>query len=812
MAIARYAGVGTNCPAFQVTVVSGGALTTGGNLYLSFQLQNRVGFNIPAVSSVVSYAANQKIIITIPAITSKPAWDIHYFVISAGTTADPSTHVQIARYHGYKYGLGYDKQTTKVDLPATIELSRNAHVALAPSVATIANLPTGSDRIDGQIRWVTNQSRWLEYRADSELPVSDFVVSADVGQWVQVGGASTYVGNPGSDAVGSDRPLSEINPTGTTVIPTPPYPGTTLGKYEPTWEARYFIYNDQTVVLPAGTEFGVELEYNNKRSPDLLSSLFLVRFDGFVQSDGTYRTTDVEGRNFPNLGAFIPWSPRLETPFTTIDDLQPGEAIALAVKPFFSVAELNNEVTPKAVIGVIPVTRTRSGDYNPLGKLLSVDGDLSKRGIIYDLGDKYRVVPNTGLTYDVLRGAAIVASYDFPIKPRRTYGNLSANLAGQKVIINGNAAVFTALPNYQPTESEAIRAIVGTVAGESVAGSFSSYLSGGGFSISIAFPVAVRSNYPDVLAGSDKAIFNAFGINLYIQRQDTLEIKKFSGFSVVPGNTTQVFEIADWESGTVASLPVASADFSLFAATIPTPTAIAGNFPATNFRIAYSFQYNGNQITSISHVAGDCIREWDGDFQPASVTVNPNVTTLTPGSQATVTQSGTSNQVYLTFSIPGVDTSKTALSTVATDPSTGNELAIYNKNNELYVRLESNGSIHKLAFSTAAQQFTATQSGIIVTSSGSGNVVLDGRLGNIFSHTVTGVIADLTISNIQPGATYIIYLIQGATGYAVTLNSVFKRLVGDDSSISTEAGKINILTGIARSTSAISLFSIAVEV
>ena len=194
------------------------------------------------------------------------------------------------------------------------------------------------------------------------------------------------------------------------------------------------------------------------------------------------------------------------------------------------------------------------------------------------------------------------------------------------------------------------------------------------------------------------------------------------------------------------------------------------------------------------------------------MTVNPNVTNLTPGSQATVTQSGTSNQVYLTFSIPGVDASKTALSTVATDPSTGNELAIYNKNNELYVRLESNGSIHKLAFSTAAQQFTATQSGIIVTSSGSGNVVLDGRLGNIFSHTVAGVIADLTISNIQPGATYIIYLIQGATGYAVTLNSVFKRLVGDDSSISTEAGKINILTGIARSTSAISLFSIAVEV
>jgi hypothetical protein len=69
------------------------------------------------------------------------------------------------------------------------------------------------------------------------------------------------------------------------------------------------------------------------------------------------------------------------------------------------------------------------------------------------------------------------------------------------------------------------------------------------------------------------------------------------------------------------------------------------------------------------------------------------------------------------------------------------------------------------------------------------------------------------MNNIQVGATYIIYLIEDATGGAtITLNSIFKRLVGDTTTFNTAANRVNMITGIARSESAITLSPIAVEV
>lgn len=615
MVISQYAGVGEICPAWDVVLATGGSLTTAGTLYFSFQLQNRAGFNIPSVSSAVAYSPNQKITITIPEEVMQPGWDIHYFILSAGATSDPSTHVQIARVGGYQYGAGIEPQSVKTLLPIDIELTRDAHVALTPSTPTTNDLPTGADRLDGQVRWVTIEAKLFEYRADSNLPISVDVVAADIGQWVRIGGASTYVSDTRA-GMGSDRSIVSINPV--TTIPTPPYPGDSgFGKVLPSWESKYWIYNDTPSTLIAGTEFGIELEYNNKRSPDLLSGLFMMRFLGYVQPDGTLRTTDGEGREFLTVGAFYPWTPKVTTPFVTPDDLQPGEAIALGVKPYFSVAELNNEVPPGTVIGVLPVIRTQSGDYNPLGKLIP-------EGVVYAEADRYRVVPNTGLSYDLLSGMALVGSYDFPVKPRRTFGGLEPNTAGQKVIINGNGAVFTEEPIYTPSASEALRALVGTVAGVSTAGEWSSYAAiapGQAATITLLYPCdsggygTVRNDHPDVIAGNNKALFNPPFIRIYLQRQDTGEIREFTGYAVI-ANTSQNFTLADWNSGNVISLlPISENDFSIYA---PGATTIAstsgGTFPSANYRATYAFEYDGNQVTSVSHVSPPCITEFSGNF------------------------------------------------------------------------------------------------------------------------------------------------------------------------------------------------------
>lgn len=607
--LAQYAGVGQTCPQFGIAVASGGNLTAG-TLYFSFQLQNRAGFNIPAVSGAIAYTTNQQITITIP--TMPAGWDVRYFVISAGVANDPSTHIQIARVPAYQYGTGIDPQSTKTVLPATLVLSRDSHLSLAPSVADLTSFPTGVDRLDGQMRWVTSVSKWFEYRADSTLVVGVDVITADIGQWVRIGGASAYVSDT-STGVGSDRPIVSIDPT--TTIPTPPYPGDTLSKFLPSWEAQYWIYNDLTNALPSGTQFGIELEYNNQRSPDLLSGLILVKFIGFVGTDGSIRTQDSNGRDFPNCGAFFPWTPKLTAPFITSDDLQPREAIALAIKPFFSVAELNNEVTPNSILGVYPVTRAQSGDYNPLGKLIPA-------GVVYGEADWYRVAPNVGLSYYVLAGYALVGSYDFPLMPQRAFGGLQANTAGQQVIINGNAAVFTEPSTYTPSASETIRAIVSTVSGESLAGAWSSYAAvTNGATLTLSYPCTtngigtIRADYPDVIAGNAKGSFNPFGCNIYLQRQDTLEIRRFFGFTVVP-NTTQQFTISNWTAGVVVTaLPLADSDFSLFSPGVGAiASAITGNFPSTSYRVAYSFVYDGNEITSISHASPPCIFEFTGNF------------------------------------------------------------------------------------------------------------------------------------------------------------------------------------------------------
>jgi hypothetical protein len=612
MIVPRYAGVGANCPLFDLSVLSGGQLAAA-TKYFSFQLQNRCGFNLPAVSGAIAVATNSKVRITIPESVRKPAWDIHYFIVSCGNSADASTHVQIARVPGYQFGVGISPQSVPQDLPYILELTRNEHIALAPSVAAAGNLPTGSDRLDGQVRYVNSLGFFVEYRADSTLQVSAEVIQADVGQWVRIGGASTYVADTEA-GVGSDRSLTTVNPV--TTIPTPPYPAIT--RVLPDWEAKYWIYNDDDYPLSAGTDFGVELEYNNKRSPDLLSGLFMVRFLGFVQVDGTYRTEDAAGRDYPNRGGYFTWNPRTETPFSTIDDLLPGEAIALSVQPFFSKQELNNQVSLKSVVGIIPSIRTQSGDYNPLGKLIP-------EGVVYAEADLYRVVSGIGLSVKVLAGMALIGSYDFPEKPIRYFSfGLSVNTANQQVVINGSGAVFLKSSSYVLASSEALRAIVGTAAGETFACDWSNYVAISaiqGVNITVDYPCdadgvgTVRLDYPDVIAGNAKADFNAPEVNIYLQRQDTSEVRLFSGYSVVSG-ISQSFYLSAWLNGAVVSnLPIAVNDFSLFEPiSASVGVAVSGTFPATNYRACVSFVYDGGQVTSVSHENPPCIKEFSGNF------------------------------------------------------------------------------------------------------------------------------------------------------------------------------------------------------
>jgi hypothetical protein len=144
-----------------------------------------------------------------------------------------------------------------------------------------------------------------------------------------------------------------------------------------------------------------------------------------------------------------------------------------------------------------------------------------------------------------------------------------------------------------------------------------------------------------------------------------------------------------------------------------------------------------------------------------------------------------------------------------------NEVGFYvdSTDNLFKTRDVNNGTVRTLASLNRVQAFTQTQYATpVINNSATGTVTLDGSASNVFILTLTGNLT-LTMNNIQVGATYIIYLIQDATGSrTITLNAIFKRLTGDTTTVNTTANKVNMLTGVARSSSAITLAPISVEV
>jgi hypothetical protein len=627
MLIPQYAGVGETCPEFNVTVSSGGELTSVSTVYFAFQLQNRIGFNKPFITSAIGYSAGQKITITIPASVRQPGWDIHGFVISVSASNDPNSFIRITRVPGYQTGDGIEPQSVLTALPATIVLSKDSHITPAPNVPNLVGLPTGNNLLNGAIRWVTDKAIFLEYRQDSVAEPNETSVfeAPDGGNWHRTGTAGIPVEDT-TQGNGCNREI-DIIAINDTLIKTPPYDANSPSgnKILPGWGITYWLINDYEEdigsPLPAGIRFGMSLELEGQKSPDLLAGLFMIEFLGYVRySDGSLKTTYTSDDSpFPLVGGMIPYVQR-KSNLATPEQLPPGWAIAIRIRPYFHVAELNNLAPPGAQFTGYPFIYPQSGDYNPIGKLLP-------DGIVFALGDNYRVVAGTGLSVDILPGIALMPdSYDFPMQPRRNIAGLEEDTEGQQIIVNGNGAALLKPASYQKTDSEAIRAIIGTKIGTSAVGDWSAYKpvpTEKAMTVTLNYPCdsqgrgTIRDNYPDVIAGNKKGAFNPSSVTIYVQRQSTGQIRAYSGIGVLAA-PTQVANATNWLDGVVVTtIPVnTDSSFSLYAPKSADfeATEDGGDFPTDSYRVCYKFEYNGTRVTSISHASPPCIAEWDGSF------------------------------------------------------------------------------------------------------------------------------------------------------------------------------------------------------
>lgn len=604
MAIAQYGSLRQQLPALQVATTTGN-LTGSGTLYFSLQGRNRAGHNLPSAVVSATYSAGGAIALTIPATARAAGEDIFRFVISAGASNDVSTHQQLCIYEGYE-----TDQETLNPLPVTITLSEDAHLIRGGIVADLANLPSGDNLLNGMLREVTAESKILRYEEDSTATVDNSTVypaSPDPGRWTVYGAFSTYQEST-TDPGGCDRPASSVPLAALITPPTHPGDGST-GTFVNLW-----LISDRTEgvgVVNQGKRIGFNVYVGDVNKSALFDAQLKLSLNGFVRlSDGTLDTTGLtlgeRDYRYGKAGAQL-----LEK------DLPSGYAMSWGVAIALDQDEFQEPLSPDTPIRVEPFFYPQSGTPSGLANFLG--------NAIYAQGDRRRIVPDLGLTVKALSGAGIISGVDFPLEGERVIAGLAANTADQIAAINGDGAVTIEGSTGDLRSTQAIRAYLGTEAGQSEAGAWSAYTAvtvGQALTITLSHPTdgtngTIRANYPDTkIAGNALGAFNPPLCKIYLQRQSDGEIREFAGLAVVDA-ATQDITISNWSNGVVvASVPTApSTAFSLFA---PGASSLAGSgngtdFTAGDYRACFAYQYDGGQVTVIDHSSPPAVYEVEGD-------------------------------------------------------------------------------------------------------------------------------------------------------------------------------------------------------
>jgi hypothetical protein len=540
----------------------------------------------------VAVTAGQKIQVQIPAAARRVGEDWQEFVIVAAATNAPQNAVKLATIKGYVSGV-------PLGLPFTLELSRDEHIALAPNVATPAALPTGVDLIQGMVRGVVSTGFYYAYDPSSTATPDGLTTfsATPTGRWIRSALPQTY--------------LVDLRGVGGCDIPASSAPNTVAQDYAVDGSIgekfSYWVLNDNSIpsgaFIPQGAKLNLGFAQDGLTISDGLSGKMSVIFQGHW--DTVVGTLDT---SVPGSGGASTYYNGAPGAFTLQQNLQPAQAWAFQVFPQVAWYELQELSPDGALVTVSAKVYRESGVPTEVGFLFG--------NFIAADGQKGRIYPGDGLSLVAGSRSGVIADHAFHKVGTSVIAGLQASTANQLVVIdsNGNA--------YAPTGSIPIsarkRAQVGTLSGASAPGALSALVtlsSGGSLKITCNHPVEVngrgiiRADYPDRIAGDAVGEFNPPQLSIYVRRSSSGEIRRFSG-NVVLDDLSQDFTLGSWTAGTVVtSLPTApSADFSLYAPGAAQVTLLpggAGGFPADSYQATFTYDYDGNQVTSISHPEND---------------------------------------------------------------------------------------------------------------------------------------------------------------------------------------------------------------
>ena len=537
---------------------------SGGTYSVWLYCRNRAGITLFSDRAEITITTGQGIDIYLTDTIKQTGSDYQYIGIVLGTNSDPAQGSVVATYP-------FDQP-----LPANYVLYEPEHIVLAGTVANSGELPTNV--LHGMRRYIADEGVIKEYNI--------FETRWDI---VYPQTFNPYVSDTQTPG-GADIDLQEIPNAQDLIIPD--YEGTG----DPSDPVLFWIVNDGTVDISAGTR--IRLSATSSSNGDLtaedFAGLLEIEFLGYVDT-----TTAVLETEDMTVGGYIPYEGLNVNKLVLPKPLPPNYGCVIGVRADFENYALANAMLQGEVIQVYPYFAPYYSIYNPAGSFL---GDH-----IEATGDRRRVIPNgPGLNLLALSGTGTVKDFRFENIGEQEVFPLQANTADQKVVITNNGTCYVA--DTVP-DTAALRALVSTVdgVGEATAIQAISLNDTKLLEITLTNPTAIRSGYPDAIAGITTPL-NAQKIRVYAN---------FSSWEYwdvsITGDVTEVITIGDTPGTAIASVEVPAVNFGLFTPQVTFNTTsgsssfLSGGNYTYSVQVAYLYE---NTITAISHSITDgCINE-----------------------------------------------------------------------------------------------------------------------------------------------------------------------------------------------------------
>jgi len=563
-------------PAPTISIISGSTTSvSAGTKNLWIYCRNRSGVTLFSPSVQIAIAVNQGLQIVLPLAIRTNASDIREIGVVMSVDTIPQNGCVVAKYPGYEVdGI------TPTTLPATIYLVVDAHFQLRVTVATPSALPT------------TNLVNGMRFLVDSTNQIVEWAAISS--SWVPClpQNFNPYIASTIAEG-GADVDLSLI--TDTSVIIFPDY-DSSGNLSQP---VTFWIVNDTNFNIPQGKRIRMSVATDpGDAGADDFKGLLQLAFLGYVNTlTGTIDTTSMT----VSTGTFT-YQGDVVTNLNLQKDLLPNYGYILQVQMAFEDADVGNSVAQGAVVKMYPTFAPNYSVYDPTADLFG--------NYILQSGGTRRILPNgSGLDLLAADGSGSVAFYKFSNLGNQMVPGLVANTANQNVIITNNGTCFVA--NTVPSTTADLRALVSSLDGVGQATAWSSPIALSSsllLQISITHPTAIRSDYPDVIAGTT-AQLSANKVEVYVRP--------------VGGGTIQVFDlpitqispesilVGSLATSTISNLPTVANNYGLFDIVSFTPTAINGSsvFATGNYQVAIAYLYQ-ETATTISHAAPPCILEF----------------------------------------------------------------------------------------------------------------------------------------------------------------------------------------------------------